>query len=231
MILVARLRRGTSMSLATPKSVSSAGWELPGPSGPSMSSRTFSGLTSRCTTPAACAAASASATSATTATAASGASRRSRSRRVRRSVPRTRSMTRARLLPSTTRSRTETIRGCSRPSSAVRSPTKRPTSSSSEDRSSRRSLIATGPSGPSPSHTVPALPRPRIWWAVYRLPIFRAKRAPVKACWCKPTRPRGPPSRQPVNSPATAGRPGRPRRPSGRRRRRSARPWRCPRCW
>lgn len=39
-----------------------------------------------------------------------------------------------------------------------------------------------GPSGPSPSHTVPALPRPRIWWAVYRLPIFRAKTAPTDAC-------------------------------------------------
>ncbi|GGJ18513.1 hypothetical protein GCM10010121_031850 [Streptomyces brasiliensis] len=43
--------------------------------------------------------------------------------------------------------------------------------------------MATGPSGPSPSHTVPALPRPRIWFAVYRLPIFRAKTAPTDACW------------------------------------------------
>ena len=31
-------------------------------------------------------------------------------------------------------------------------------------------------------HTVPALPRPRIWLAVYRLPIFRAKAAPTDAC-------------------------------------------------
>ena len=108
MIFVARVRRGVSISLATPKSVSRAGCEPPGPSGPCMSSRMFSGLTSRWTTPAACAAARPSATSATIATAASGASRRSRSRRVRRSVPRTRSMTSARSLPSTTRSRTAT---------------------------------------------------------------------------------------------------------------------------
>ncbi len=179
MIFVARVRRGVSMSLATPKSVSSAGCAPPGPRGPCMSRRMFSGLTSRCTTPAACAAASASATSAVIATAASGASRCSRSRRVRRSVPRTRSMTRARSLPSTTRSRTETMWGWSRPSSAVRSWTNRPTSSWSDARSSRSSLTATGPSGPSPSHTVPALPRPRTWCAVYRLPIFRAKAAPL----------------------------------------------------
>lgn len=51
----------------------------------------------------------------------------------------------------------------------------------SDARSSRSSLMATGPSGPSPSHTVPALPRPSIWWAVYRLPIFRAKTAPSAA--------------------------------------------------
>ena len=41
--------------------------------------------------------------------------------------------------------------------------TNRSTRSWSEARSSRSSLTATGPSGPSPSHTVPALPRPRIW--------------------------------------------------------------------
>ncbi|CAM5687250.1 hypothetical protein STENM327S_02030 [Streptomyces tendae] len=76
----------------------------------------------------------------------------------------------------------ETTCGCSSPSRAVRSCTKRETSSWSDARSSRSSLIATGPSGPSPSHTVPALPRPRIWWAVYRLPIFRAKTAPTDAC-------------------------------------------------
>ena len=34
MILVALVRRGESISLATPKSVSSAGWAPPGPSGP-----------------------------------------------------------------------------------------------------------------------------------------------------------------------------------------------------
>src|SRR6478752_7975499 len=181
MILVALVRRGVSMSLATPKSVSSAGCDPPGPSGPSMSSRMFSGLTSRWTTPARWAAARPSATSATIAAAASGARRRSRSSRVRRSVPRTRSMTRARSLPSTTRSRTATTCGWSSPSSAVRSWTNRPTSSWSDARSSRSSLMATGPSGPSPSHTVPALPRPRIWWAVYRLPIFRAKTAPSAA--------------------------------------------------
>ncbi len=79
--------------------------------GPSMSSRMFSGLTSRWTIWALCAAASPSATSAMIATAALGARRRSRSRRVRRSVPRTSVMTRARSLPSTTRSRTATTCG------------------------------------------------------------------------------------------------------------------------
>lgn len=72
MIRVARVRRGESTSRAMPKSVRSAGGAPPGPGGAAESSRTFSGLTSRWTTPAAWAAASPSATSAVMETAASG---------------------------------------------------------------------------------------------------------------------------------------------------------------
>ncbi len=164
MIRVARVRRGASTRRATPKSVSLARGAPPGPGAAARSSRTFSGLTSRWTIPAACAAARPSATSAMIEAAVCGGSAPSRSSRERRSVPWTSSITRARSLPSTTMSRTPTTRGWSRLVSAVRSWTKRPTSTWSAARSSRSSLTATGPSGPSPSQTVPAEPRPITWW-------------------------------------------------------------------
>ncbi len=143
-----------------------------------VSSRMFSGLTSRWMTPSACAAERPSATSAQIAAASAGLRTRSLSRRVRRSGPLTRSMTSARSTPSTTRSWMPTMPGWSRLTSAVRSCTNRATNTSSEARSSRRSLMATGPSGPSPAQTVPLAPRPSTFRATYRLPILRANAAP-----------------------------------------------------
>ncbi|GAA3100188.1 hypothetical protein GCM10020254_52030 [Streptomyces goshikiensis] len=146
-----------------------------------MSSRTFSGLTSRCTTPAACAAASASATSATIATAAS------------RGEP-----------PLAVEARTE-VRTAHQVHDEgevvavhdeiadgdhmrVFQPEQR---AALLDEPPHQLLVGRevlaqefdgdGAVRPSPSHTVPALPRPRIWCAVYRLPIFRATTAPSAA--------------------------------------------------
>ncbi|OLE20291.1 MAG: hypothetical protein AUG49_25515 [Catenulispora sp. 13_1_20CM_3_70_7] len=168
MIRVARVRRGPSTRRAMPKSAS-RGTRAP----PEWSSRMFSGLTSRWMIPCACAAARPSAVPATRSTASCGRSTRSFSSRWRRSEPRTRSMTRARSVPSTTRSRTPTTLGWCRLVSAVRSCTKRAMRVWSAARSSRRSLTATGPSGPSPSQTVPHVPRPSTVVMVYLLPILR----------------------------------------------------------
>jgi len=141
-----------SMMRAIPKSVSIAA------SSDSLSS-TFSGFTSRCTTPARCAACNAPASWAPhAATPAGSIDPRARSS-PRRSEPSINGMTTASVVPSTTRSCTETTCGCRIASKTVRSETNLVTNPGSAASSLRRTLIAHGrPSVSRPAHTCPHAP-------------------------------------------------------------------------
>lgn len=108
-----------------------------------LASSTLSGFTSRWVTSCSCAAARASSVSAVIVRASRGGSVPAAASRSRAEPPPTRSMTIASRSPSTTRSRTRTIDGCCRPSSTVRSRTKRSTTVGSAASSARSSFAAT----------------------------------------------------------------------------------------